>query len=89
MQRKLDILKALANRYQLQRDECMISINLLLNASEYPEDILDKIDSKVENLSRIEDKIQLINHFIVQMQANNLEKILSDNMENKSQQSEK
>lgn len=78
MQRKLDILKNLATRYQTQRDEVMLSINLILNGSEYPEDVLDKLDSKIKKIVKLEEKIQMVNHFIVQIQTSSLEQILKE-----------
>lgn len=81
MQRKLEILKRLSIRYQTERDEIMFNINLILNQSEYPGNILDDLDVKLERLVQIEDKLQMANHFIVQIQTSNLEQILKDNPE--------
>ena len=81
MQRKLEILKRLSIRYQTERDEIMFNINLILNQSEYPGNILDDLDAKIARLVEIEEKIQMANHFIVQIQTSNLEQILKDNPE--------
>jgi hypothetical protein len=93
MKRKLEILKSLATRYQTDRDEIMLSLNLMLNQSEYPGNILDKLDSKISKLAKIEEKLQMVNHFLVQIQASNLEQILKENPElnngNSKQEGEK
>jgi hypothetical protein len=81
MQRKLEILKRLSIRYQTERDEIMFNINLILNQSEYSGNILDDLDSKIARLVEIEERLQMANHFIVQIQTSNLEQILKENPE--------